>query len=348
MLVRLILGARYTILIGLGAAAAGLVLGITLGAVSGYSRGWIDLTIQRFIDIILAFPHFLLALALIAVFGPGIRNLMIALAVTSFPRTVRLIRASVLSVREQPYVEAARSMGVSERRILWRHIVPNASTPAVAQAPLELATAILTATGLGFLGLGVQSPIPEWGAMMGEGRDFMLTRPGLVTLPGVVYRRRHPGLQPAGRRDSRCLRSSSLRSWISKEAEVEGMTDALLRVRGLRTYFHTAQGVSRAVDGVDLTLAAGRILGIVGESGSGKSVTAMSIIRLVDVAGEIMPDSHVYFDGRDLVAVTENEMRAVRGGRYRDDIPGADDINGSCLHGGVSDIRGHPGSRGRD
>lgn len=185
VLVRLILGARYTILIGLGAAAAGLVLGITLGAVSGYSRGWIDLTIQRFIDIILAFPHFLLALALIAVFGPGIRNLMIALAVTSFPRTVRLIRASVLSVREQPYVEAARSMGVSERRILWRHIVPNASTPAVAQAPLELATAILTATGLGFLGLGVQSPIPEWGAMMGEGRDFMLTRPGLVTLPGL-------------------------------------------------------------------------------------------------------------------------------------------------------------------
>lgn len=184
-LVRLVLGARYTLLIGLGAVAGGMVIGVLLGGLSGYYKGSVDMAIQRFVDTVLAFPHFLLALALVAVFGPGVRNLIIALALTSFPRTVRLVRATVLSIREQPFVESARGLGASQRRILWRHVMPNSITPAITQAPLELASAILTAAGLGFLGLGVQAPTPEWGSMLGESRDLMFSAPRLVTFPGL-------------------------------------------------------------------------------------------------------------------------------------------------------------------
>jgi peptide/nickel transport system permease protein len=185
-LVRLVLGARYTIFIGVAAVAVGLLIGIPLGAISGYYRRWADMLIQRVVDIFLAFPSFLLALALLAALGPGLRNLIIAVALTSFPRYVRLLRASVLSVRELPFVEAARALGVPSPRILWRHVLPNAITPVLVQTPLELGSAILTAAGLGFLGLGVQQPTPEWGSMLGAARDFMIGHASLATFPGLV------------------------------------------------------------------------------------------------------------------------------------------------------------------
>ena len=185
-LVRLIVGARYTLFIGVAAVAVGLAIGVPLGAISGYYRGWPDMLIQRVVDVFLAFPGFLLALALVAALGPGMRNLIIAVAITAFPRLVRLLRASVLAVRELPFVESARSRGVSQRRILWRHIMPNAIAPIIVQTPLELGSAILTAAGLGFLGLGVQQPTPEWGSMLGASRDFMIGNSALVTLPGLA------------------------------------------------------------------------------------------------------------------------------------------------------------------
>ncbi|MFG3690239.1 ABC transporter permease [Micromonospora sp. CB01531] len=184
-LVRLVLGARYTIIIGLGAVATGVLVGLPLGALSGFYRGWVDLVVQRLVDVVLAFPSFLLALALVAVLGPGLRNLIIGVALTSFPRFVRLIRAQVLSVRERPFVEAALALGVSRGRILWRHVLPNSMTPVIVQTPLELGSAVLTAAGLGFLGLGVRQPTPEWGTMLGESRDFIFSNPALVTYPGL-------------------------------------------------------------------------------------------------------------------------------------------------------------------
>lgn len=185
MAVRLIHGARYTLSIGFAAVIAGLALGVPLGLLSGYVGGWFDLIVQRIVDIVLAFPSFLLALALIGVLGTGIVNIIVAVALTSFPRFARLLRASVLSVKEMPYVEAARAMGTPRWRIILRDVLPNATAPIIVQSSLEMATAILTASGLGFLGLGIQQPTPEWGAMLGEARQYLFTYPQLLTYPGL-------------------------------------------------------------------------------------------------------------------------------------------------------------------
>src|SRR5438309_1337554 len=184
-LVRLMYGARYTLLIAVAAVAVGLVIGIPLGAISGYFGGWIDILIQRFVDIVLAFPGFLLALSLVAVLGPGLRNVIISVGITSFPSFIRLLRASALSVREQPYVEAARALGVRAPLIMLRHVIPNSLAPVIVQATLWLGQAIITAAGLGFLGVGVQQPAPEWGGMLGASRDYIFSDSALITFPGL-------------------------------------------------------------------------------------------------------------------------------------------------------------------
>jgi ABC-type dipeptide/oligopeptide/nickel transport system permease subunit len=184
-LLRLAYGARFSLLIGLAAVALGLAVGVPVGAASGYFGGWVDMLALRLVDIVLAFPAFLLALSLVAALGPGLRNVIISVAVTSFPRFVRLLRASALSVREHPYVEAARALGVSSGVILFRHVVPNSLAPVIVQATLELGGAIITAAGLGFLGLGIQQPTPEWGSMLGNSRDFIYSNPNLITFPGL-------------------------------------------------------------------------------------------------------------------------------------------------------------------
>jgi peptide/nickel transport system permease protein len=184
-LLRLAYGARFTLLIGLAAVVLGLAVGVPLGAISGYFGGVVDLLVQRLVDIVLAFPTFLLALSLVAALGGGLTNVIISVAVTSFPRFVRLLRASALSVREQPYVEAARALGVPAPLVLFRHIVPNSVAPVIVQATLDLGGAILTAAGLGFLGVGIQQPTPEWGAMLGGSREFIYSNPNLITFPGL-------------------------------------------------------------------------------------------------------------------------------------------------------------------
>jgi ABC-type dipeptide/oligopeptide/nickel transport system permease subunit len=185
-LVRLLFGARYTLVLGFAAVAIGVGIGVPLGAVSGYFGGWIDLLGQRVTDILLAFPNILLALALVATLGVGLQNVIISVGITSIPIFVRLVRASALSVRELPYVEAARALGVPSPLILLRHVVPNSLAPVIVQASLQLGAAILIAAGLGFLGLGVQAPTPEWGTMLGSSRNYIFSDPNLATFPGVA------------------------------------------------------------------------------------------------------------------------------------------------------------------
>ena len=185
-LVRLLYGTRYTLVLGFAAVAIGVGVGVPLGAISGYFGSWIDLGSQRLTDILLAFPNILLALALVATLGVGLQNVIISVGITSIPIFVRLVRASALSVRELPYVEAGRALGVPSLVILLRHVVPNSLAPVIVQASLQLGAAILIAAGLGFLGLGVQAPTPEWGTMLGSSRNYIFSDPNLATFPGLA------------------------------------------------------------------------------------------------------------------------------------------------------------------
>ncbi len=185
-LVRLLYGTRYTLALGFAAVAIGLAVGVPMGAFSGYFGGWVDLLSQRLTDIMLAFPNILLALALVAVLGVGLQNVIIAVGITSIPIFVRLVRASALSVRELPYVEAGRALGVPSAAILFKHVIPNSLAPVIVQASLQLGAAILIAAGLGFLGLGVQAPTPEWGTMLGSSRNYIFSDPNLATFPGLA------------------------------------------------------------------------------------------------------------------------------------------------------------------
>lgn len=186
ILTRLLFGGRLTLAISFLAVTLGLAIGVPLGAISGYFGGWLDTLIQRAADILLSFPSFLLALTLVALMGIGTRNLIIAVGIMAIPSFMRLVRASVLSAREQTYVEAARSLGAPEMRILARHVMPNSLAPVIINASLSLGYAITTSAGLGFLGLGVQPPTPEWGMMLGEARNYIFSHPYMVTFPGLI------------------------------------------------------------------------------------------------------------------------------------------------------------------
>lgn len=186
ILARMVYGARASLLIGFAAVGVGLTLGVPLGAMSGFYGGWVDLLIQRVIDVLLSFPGFLLALALVAVLGVGLENVIVAVGIGVVPAFVRLVRAATLAIRMRPFVEAARASGATGRLIIWRHVLPNIAPAVVIQATLGLGSTLLTAAGLGFLGLGVQQPTPEWGAMLGEGRSYFFSNPYLATAPGLA------------------------------------------------------------------------------------------------------------------------------------------------------------------
>jgi ABC-type dipeptide/oligopeptide/nickel transport system permease subunit len=186
VLSRLIYGARISLTVGLITVVIGAGIGVPLGAVSGYFGGRTDLVIQRLIDIMLAFPAMLLAIVLVSTLGVNLENAMIAIGVVSIPVYARLVRGTALVLRDIEYVQAARAIGLSDAAIIVRHIVPNLLSPLIVQSTLQVATAILWAAGLSFLGLGAQAPTPEWGAMLSSGRTFIRHAPHIVTFPGLT------------------------------------------------------------------------------------------------------------------------------------------------------------------
>jgi ABC-type dipeptide/oligopeptide/nickel transport system permease subunit len=183
---RIIHGSRVSLLIAIGVVSVGLLVGVPLGLVSGYYGGKVDFGIQRVTDTMLAFPGFLLALALVAVLGVGLKNTVISVGISMVPLYIRLVRGCALSVKEQVYVEAARAVGTRDVVILLKHILPNVMVPITVQTSLGMGTAILFAAGLGFLGVGVQPPTPEWGAMLGSGRAYLFNAPHVATFPGMA------------------------------------------------------------------------------------------------------------------------------------------------------------------
>jgi ABC-type dipeptide/oligopeptide/nickel transport system permease subunit len=183
---RLLYGARLSLIIGFSTVTFAIFIGTVLGALSGYFGGWIDNTIMRIMDVLLAFPSLLLAIAIVTVLGPGLQNALLAIGIFSIPNYARVVRASVLTVREMDYVSATRALGGNTNEILFKRILPNALTPLIVQGTLGIATAILDAAALSFLGLGAQPPTPEWGSMLGAERNQVFTAPHLVFFPGIA------------------------------------------------------------------------------------------------------------------------------------------------------------------
>ncbi len=182
---RFLYGGRLSLLVGVIAIVIGATAGITIGAVAGYFGGWIDSALSWAMDVLISFPDLLLALAMIAVLGPGLVNAMIAVGIAFIPGFARLTRSSVLSIREQNYVEASRALGASDASILLNHLLPNSLRPLLVLTTLSIGSAILTGAALSFLGLGAQPPTPEWGAMLNAGQKFVRQAWWLTVFPGL-------------------------------------------------------------------------------------------------------------------------------------------------------------------
>ena len=182
---RIVYGSRISLLVGFVAVAFSAVGGGIIGACAGYFRGRLDNVLMRIMDVLLAIPSILLAIAIVNILGPSLINVMIAVGLSSMPSFARIVRAAVLSIRDSEFIEAAVAIGDSTAAIIWHNILPNCLAPIIVQATLGVASAILSAAGLSFLGLGLQPPSPEWGAMLSEGRAYIYIAPWLTICPGV-------------------------------------------------------------------------------------------------------------------------------------------------------------------
>jgi peptide/nickel transport system permease protein len=186
VLSRILHGARITVQIQLAAVGLALAVGTALGLTAGYVGRWPDQLIMRFMDILMAFPGIFLALAIIAALGTGLGNVVIATGIFLVPQFARVVRASVLTLKEMEFVHAARALGRGDAALVFRYLLPNSLAPIIVQTSLRMATVLLTASGLSFLGLGVQPPSPEWGAMLSNARSYMITAPHVATMPGLA------------------------------------------------------------------------------------------------------------------------------------------------------------------
>jgi len=182
---RLAYGARISLLIGIVVVALAAIVGTVLGLLSGFYGGWVDFTVMRLVEVFYSFPFLILVIAVMAVLGPSIFNVMWVLGLVHWPSYARLVRAQVLSLRNIEYIQAARATGCSDARIIFRHIMPNTITPIIVQATLGIPGAILSSAALGFLGFGVQPPTPEWGSMVNEGKDYILLNSEMILWPGL-------------------------------------------------------------------------------------------------------------------------------------------------------------------
>ena len=183
---RLIFGARVSLAIGLLSVVISLLIGATIGSVAGYYGGQVDNVLMRIMDVFLAIPQILMAISIVAALGPGIINMLIAMVISSIPKFARIVRSSILSIKDQEFIEAARACGTRDSRIIAKHIIPNAVGPIIVQATLSIAGTIISISSLSFLGLGVRAPMPEWGAMLSEGKEQMRHFPHLVVIPGIA------------------------------------------------------------------------------------------------------------------------------------------------------------------
>lgn len=186
ILSRIIYGTRISLTVGVSAVIFALIIGGTLGILAGYYQGWLDTLIMRFVDVLLSIPSILLAIAIVASLGSSLRNLIIAIGIANIPVFARVIRSGVISIKEEEFIEASRALGANDFRIIFKHIIPNIMSPIIVQSSTGIATAILSVVGLGFIGLGLEASVAEWGTMLNSGRGYIRTHYYLTFYPGLV------------------------------------------------------------------------------------------------------------------------------------------------------------------
>ncbi|MGQ4360862.1 dipeptide/oligopeptide/nickel ABC transporter permease/ATP-binding protein [Streptomyces sp. SAS_272] len=325
VLQRLLVGTRVTLVGVVQAMAVVLALGVPIGLVAGYVGGKVDRVIIWLADLVLSLPAIILVIVVLSVFPQSVAAAMATLGVLAAPGLVRVVRAATLPVREQLYVAAARVSGMSRTYIITRHVLPRIMGPIVVQASLLAATALLVQTGLAFLALIAAPPEPSWGGMVADGVGALFQQPWLIWPPGLAIALtvlafgllgdavRDAGTEGWSAKSALPLRDKRKSAPTPAAAVVPASTDdSLLSVRDLTVSFATPTGPVRAIDGVTFDIARGETVGVVGESGCGKTTTALAIIALLGGGGRI-DSGHILFDGRDLAAMSESELQAVRG-----------------------------------
>ena len=329
ILSRLLHGTRTSIAVGLSATLVAAVIGSLLGLVAGYAGGRSDNLIMRGIDMLMAFPYILLALAIVAALGPGLMNALLAIAVVNIPFFARNIRGVTVGLAHRAFVDAARLSGKGDLSILLTEVLPNVLPVIVITMATTVGWMILETAGLSFLGLGAQPPQADLGSMLGEGRRQLFTAPHVSIIPGLMIfvLVMSINLMGDGVRDlldprlkSGALGRPSARTDVAsdrtKAATAQETATALLDIDGLTTEFRVGSEVYRAVGGVDFELKAEECLGLVGESGSGKSVTAMSLLGLVPSPPGRIVGGQVAHRGEDLLDASYDRLRQLRGGSF--------------------------------
>ncbi len=350
ILSRLIWGGRISLRATFEIVGIALVFAIPLGLIAGFFRGAVDSVIMRAMDAMFSFPPLILALTVAALLGASINDTAIAIAIVFIPSFVRLLRGEVIAVREENYIEAARSLGATSNRLIRRHVVPNVASPIIIQVSLSLGFALLVEAGLSYLGLGEQPPTPSWGSMLNEGYQFIFTTPWALVFPGlaIMLSVLSFNLVADGLRDSLGRERPKSSSLVSNErpslvTRLRGITprserpsavaaagavavaapapgspataeaaSTLLSVKGLRIEFLTNDQWFPVMEDANFTVERGKTLGLVGESGSGKTVSALAIMGLLPPRG-CRANGSARFEGRDLMRLSRADFRQIRG-----------------------------------
>ncbi len=334
VLSRLIWGTRVSLAVGAAATVVAMLLGSLIGLLAAYYGRLVDNLLMRGIDILMAFPYLLLALAIVAVLGPGLFNALLAISIVNIPFFARGVRGATVSLVNREFIEAAHLAGYSNFRILSRELLPNVAPVIVITMSTTVGWMILETAGLSFLGLGAQPPQADLGSMLGEGRRLITSDPSLSIIPGLVIlvlviginllgdglrdildpRLKSGALsRPVAMTDAAPAAERGERAAGGEQGPATDETEVVLAVRNLETHFNIGDQVYRAVNDISFDVAQGEALGVVGESGSGKSVTAMSILGLVPTPPGRIVGGRILYRGEDLVGARVERLRRIRG-----------------------------------
>lgn len=329
LLSRLLWGTQLSLAVGLAAAFIAGFFGALLGIVAGYMGGRTDSLIMRSVDILMAFPYILLALAIVAALGPGLMNALIAVAVVNIPFFARNVRGVAVTLAQADFIESARLSGRSDISILVFELLPNVASVIIIAFSTTVGWMILETAGLSFLGLGSQPPQADLGSMLGEGRAALITNPHTSIIPGIMIFLIVMGINLLGDGIRDALDPRLAKGQLEKPSPLTRVGDGLIQsppivstaskavmdVNHLSTNFEVSEGVNKAVRDVSFSISSGECLGLVGESGSGKSVTALSLTRLVASPPGVVVSGSVRISDQELISLPYEGIRAIRGRR---------------------------------